>query len=307
VISILIPVKNGGADLVRCLEGIAGQEIDEEVEVVVVDSGSTDGSPDRARELGAVVHEIPAEEFVHGATRNLAARSSRGEVLVFTTQDAVPADDTWLKHLIGALHEDKVAGAYGRQLPHEDARPPEQFFLEFMYGPTPRVQRLSHEAELSFEQTLFSNVNSAIPRAVWEANPFEDDVTMSEDQVWSRRMLLAGYAIVYEPRAAVRHSHTYTLGGAFRRFYASGASADRAYVAGGESRAALRRAMRRYAAGELRWLWQSGRRRWIPYAAVYELAKVAGLQLGLRRRRRPAGRAQAARTSAPGNGDSERA
>jgi rhamnosyltransferase len=307
VISILIPVKNGGADLVRCLEGIAAQEIEEEVEVVVVDSGSTDGSPDRARELGAIVHEIPAEEFVHGATRNLAARKSRGDVLVFTTQDAVPADNTWLRNLVGALHGDKVAGAYGRQLPHEDARPPEQFFLEFMYGPTPRVQRLSHEAELSFEQTLFSNVNSAIPRAVWEANPFEDDVTMSEDQVWSRRMLLAGYAIVYEPRAAVRHSHTYTLGGAFRRFYASGASADRAYVAGGESRAALRRAMRRYAAGELRWLWQSGRRRWIPYAAVYELAKVAGLQLGLRRRRRPAGRAQAARTSAPGNGDSERA
>ena len=284
MISILIPVKNGGSDLVRCLEAIATQTVDDRVEIVVVDSGSTDGSPDRARELGATVHEIPAHEFVHGATRNLAARLSQGDVLVLTTQDAVPADDQWLARLVRALEGDGIAGVYGRQLPHENATPPEQFFLDFMYGSEPRIQRLGGIAELSFEQTLFSNVNSAIPRQVWEANPFRDDVAMSEDQEWSRRMLLAGHTIVYEPSAAVRHSHAYTLRAAFRRFYDSGASADRSYVAGDESRAALRRAFRRYAAGELRWLWRTGRRRWIPYAVVYELAKLAGLQLGLRKK-----------------------
>jgi rhamnosyltransferase len=284
VISVLIPVKDGGADLIRCLQAIAAQKIGDEVEVVVVDSESSDGSAERARELGATVHEIPATEFVHGATRNLAARLSNGDVLVFTTQDAVPATDHWLARLVAALDGVGVVGAYGRQLPHEDATPPEQFFLDFMYGPTPRTQRLGGIAELSFEQTLFSNVNSAIPRRVWEANPFRDDVTMSEDQEWSRRMLLAGHTIVYEPEAAVRHSHTYTLRGAFRRFYDSGASAGRSYVAGEESRAALRRAFRRYAVGEVRWLWRTGRRRWIPYAAVYELAKLTGLQLGLRKK-----------------------
>jgi rhamnosyltransferase len=284
VISVLIPVKNGGSDLIRCLQAIAAQKVDDEVEVVVVDSGSSDGSAERAQELGATVHEIPASEFVHGATRNLAARLSSGDVLVFTTQDAVPATDDWLARLVGALNGDGVVGAYGRQLPHENATPPEQFFLDFMYGPSPRTQRLGGIEELSFEQTLFSNVNSAIPRSAWEANPFRDDVTMSEDQEWSRRMLLAGHTIVYEPEAAVRHSHSYTLRGAFRRFYDSGASAGRSYVAGEESRAALRRAFRRYAVGELSWLWRTGRRRWIPYAAVYELAKLAGLQLGLRKR-----------------------
>jgi len=284
VISVLIPVKNGGSDLIRCLQAIAAQKVDDEVEVVVVDSGSSDGSAERAQELGATVHEIPASEFVHGATRNLAARLSSGDVLVFTTQDAVPATDDWLARLVGALNGDGVVGAYGRQLPHENATPPEQFFLDFMYGPSPRAQRLGGIEELSFEQTLFSNVNSAIPRSAWEANPFRDDVTMSEDQEWSRRMLLAGHTIVYEPDAAVRHSHAYTLRGAFRRFYDSGASAGRSYVAGEESRAALRRAFKRYAVGEVRWLWRTGHRRWIPYAAVYELAKLTGLQLGLRKK-----------------------
>ena len=74
---------------------------------------------------------------------------------------------------------------------------------------------------------------------------------------------------------------------AFRRFFDSGVSAEHAYVEGDESRAALRRAGARYAREELAWLWTTGRRRWIPYTAVYELGKFAGLQLGLHHRRLP--------------------
>jgi rhamnosyltransferase len=123
---------------------------------------------------------------------------------------------------------------------------------------------------------------------VWERYPFADDVTMSEDQEWSRRVLLAGMTILYEPRAAVFHSHSYTISGAFRRFFDSGASADRSYVSeAGESRRALRRAAARYARGEAAWLWRTGQRRWLPYAAAYETAKFAGLQLGRRHERLP--------------------
>ena len=256
------------------------QDVDDTVEVVVIDSGSVDGSVERARSLGATVHEIPASEFVHGATRNLAARLSSGDVLVFTSQDAVADDRHWLRLLTAALEGPGVAGAYGRQLAHDGTRPPDRFFLDFMYGPEPRTQRLASIDELTYEQTLFSNANSAIRRRIWEAFPFADDVVMSEDQEWSRRMLLAGHTIVYEPRATVRHSHEYSLGEAFRRFYASGASADRSYLAGRESRAALRAAGRRYAVAELRWLWLSGNARWIPFAVLYELAKLAGLTIG---------------------------
>ena len=288
MISVVIPVRNGGADLVRCLEGISGQLVDEPVEVVVIDSGSTDGSADRAREGGAVVHEIPPEQFGHGRTRNLGVGLSSGDLVVFTSQDAVAADKHWLASLSAAARgSPDVAGAYGRQLPHPGARPPEQFFLDFMYGPDARTQRLASDDELSYEATLFSNVNAAIPRVVLERFPFRDDLTMSEDQEWSRRVLRDGYALVYEPRAAVRHSHPYTIASAFRRFFDSGVSAEHAYVEGAASRIALRRAGTRYAREELEWLWRSGRRRWIPYTVVYELGKFIGLQLGLRHRRLP--------------------
>ena len=187
MISIVIPVKDGGADLVRCLEAIARQQIDEDVEVVVVDSGSRDGSAARARRLGARVREISPSDFHHGRTRNLGAELAEGDTLVFTSQDAYAATQTWLTGLTTPLRSDaRVAGAYGRQLPHDDATPPERYFLDFLYGAAPRIQRLARAEDLSFESTLFSNVNSAMPKSVWEAFPFADDVVMSEDQEWSR-------------------------------------------------------------------------------------------------------------------------
>ncbi len=289
MISIVIPVKNGGSDLQRLLEGIERQILDEEVEVVIVDSGSSDGSVELARSRGAAVQEIPPQDFSHGASRNLAARASRGEVLVFVSQDAYPVDEHWLERLTAPLRADpSVAGVYGRQLPHEGARPPERYFLDFLYGPQGRRQSAAGAGELTMETTLFSNVNAAIRRELWERHPFVEDIIMSEDQDWCRRVLLEGFAVVYEPLAAVRHSHDYTLSAAFKRFFDSGASADRAYLAGqGSSKRALRAAALRYARGEIAWLWSTGQARWIPYTAVYETIKMVGLLLGANHARLP--------------------
>jgi rhamnosyltransferase len=287
VISVLIPVKNGGGDLVRCLDGIAAQRVDDEVEVVVVDSGSTDGSVELARSRGATVQEIPALEFDHGATRNRAAAAARGDVLVFTSQDAYAEGEDWLARLTAPLAEPEVAGVYGRQLPHHHATPPEVYFLDFLYGPTSRTQRLLDGAGVSMETTLFSNVNAAIRRELFARYPFAEDMIMSEDQEWSRRVLLDGYELRYEAEAAVRHSHDYTLGAAFRRFFDSGVSASRSYAGGEGATSVVRRRAIDYARGELAWLWRTGNARWIPYTALYEATKFAGLQLGLHHERLP--------------------
>lgn len=289
MISVVMPVKDGGPDLARCLEALDRQAVDEEVEVVVVDSGSTDGSVALARQHGAAVHEVAPDRFNHGAARNLGAGAARGDVLVFTVQDAVAADDRWLASLVAPLRADPaIGGVYGRQLPHPGARPPEVWFLNFVYGPAPRRQAARTPDQLSMDETMFSNVNSAMRRSAWEPLRFAEDIIMSEDHDWVRRALLEGWTIAYEPRAAVRHSHPYTMADAFRRFFDSGASADRAYLAGQEhARAVLRRAALRYARGEIGWLLRTGQARWIPYTVAYELAKWAGLQLGARHRRLP--------------------
>lgn len=291
MISIVIPVRNGGADLARCLEAIARQRDAGAVEVVVIDSGSTDTSVAVARAAGAAVHTIAPEEFNHGGTRNRGVSLAAGDVLVFISQDAFPADPQWLARLVGPLADDAtLAGTYGRQIAHEDASPSERFFLDFLYGETPREQRAASAGDLSMSTTLFSNVNSAIRRQVFERFPFAEDLIMSEDQDWSRRVLLAGYGLRYVPEAAVRHSHPYTPQQAFRRFFDSGVSAERAYLAGARPSAAVLRAeSTRYARQELQWLWRHGHRRAIPYAIFYELVKFIGLQLGIRHRLLPLG------------------
>ena len=289
MISVVIPVKNGGEGLVRCLDGIRDQDTSEPIQIVVVDSGSTDKSVSVARERGALVHEIPSHEFTHGAARNLGASLASGDILVFLSQDAYPVDDQWLARLTVPLRSDPtVAGVYGRQLAHDGATPPEIYFLNFLYGAAPRRQRADNLGELSMNTTLFSNVNAAILRNIWERFPFVEDIIMSEDQEWSRRVLLDGFTIVYEPNAAVRHSHNYTLSAAFRRFFDSGASSSRAYMAGGQhSSRVLRQAAVAYVRGELRWLWRTGQWQWIPYAAAYESTKMLGLMLGTKHERIP--------------------
>ncbi len=290
MISVVIPVKDGGLDLVRCLEAIARQQVDEEVEVVVIDSGSSDGSVERARRLGARVHEIRPEEFSHGGARNLGAELARGDILVFTSQDAYATDETWLASLVAPLRErERGRRRLRAPAPARGGNPVRALLPRLPLRARARARSVSSiPTRSAFEATLFSNVNSAVPRAVLERYPLATDVIMSEDQEWSRRVLLAGLEIVYEPRAAVRHSHAYTVASAFRRFFDSGVSADRAYVSEApSSRIALREAGFRYALGEVSWLWRTGHRRWLPYAAVYESAKFAGLQLGLRHRRIP--------------------
>jgi rhamnosyltransferase len=289
MITVVIPVRDGGADLHRCLEAITGQDVDDDVEVVVIDSGSIDGSPELARSMGARVHEIPPREFNHGATRNLGTWLSRGEVVVFTTQDAYAVDAVWLRRLTTPLRRDSaVAGVYGRQVGHHEANPSELYFLDFLYGAQARRQQADCPEKLTMATTIFSNVNSAMRRETLRRFPFAEDMIMSEDQEWSSRVLLAGMSIQYEPEAVVRHSHCYSLRRAFSRFFDSGVSADRSYLAGAApASAVLRREAVRYAAGELRWLWQTHQRRWIPYASLYEMTKFVGLQLGKRHRALP--------------------
>ena len=151
----------------------------------------------------------------------------------------------------------------------------------------PRLQRFDGEGEPDFEQTLFSNVNAAIPRAIWEQYPFADDLIMSEDQEWSRRVIRAGHELVYEPDAVVRHSHHYSVAAAFRRFFDSGVSAERSYASNGGGGRALRRAGARYARGEVEWLWRRGSGAGSPMRRCTSSQSSPACKLGRRHKRLP--------------------
>jgi rhamnosyltransferase len=282
VISVVIPVRDGGERIRHCLEAIRAQRTVDEVEIVVVDSGSVDGTQSLARSLGARVHEIPPGRFNHGGARNLGAQLARGDIVVFTVDDASPVGPDWLARLTAPLRRDgAVAGAYSRQIPYEDTPPYQRFYIDTRFGPTARVQRARDPSELSVDNVLFSNVASAIRRPVLESHPFATDIVIAEDLEWCARVLLAGHAVVYVPEAVVRHSHRYTLADAFRRYFDQGAAARRIYMARGRSSPrAVRGEGLAFVRRELGWLWQTGERLSIPAALAHEAARFLGFQVG---------------------------
>ena len=119
--------------------------------------------------------------------------------------------------------------------------------------------------------------------------PIANDLIMSEDQDWSRRAMEAGWRIAYEPRAVVRHSHVYSIGSAFRRFFDSGVSSEQAYLAG-EAAASrvLRRAAAAYLRAEIGWLVRAGRAHWIRTPSSTKRASWQA-RAGTRHRRLPLG------------------
>ena len=194
---------NGAASLGDALEAVRAQG---DLELIVIDSGSSDGSPELARSAGAEVIEIAPEEFGHGRTRNLGAERASGDLICFLTQDAVP-EPGWLAAYHEAFDLDqRVGAAYGPHLPLADtspmiARELTEFFEGFSPGGGPVLQRAG-------DLTFLSNVNACYSRECWEELRFAE-VDYSEDQAFGRAMLDAGWVKVYHPRAAVRHAHDY--------------------------------------------------------------------------------------------------
>ena len=131
--SIIILCKNAAQKIDSVLKGIFAGRTDFAYEVIIIDSGSRDGTKDIIAKYPVKVIEIPPNLFSHGGTRNTGASLAGGEFIVFLTQDAVPKDEYWLSRLLDNFSDSGVAGVYGRQLPEDDSPPMEKFFLSYVY------------------------------------------------------------------------------------------------------------------------------------------------------------------------------
>lgn len=209
------------------LDAVAGQRIDADVEVVAVDSSSTDGTAELLRTRANRVVSIPLGDFDHGRSRNLGVEQSRGDFVVMTVQDALPASDSWLAALVAPLLQDEaIAGSYARQRPAVDASGITRYYADRApaASDTPRVVALDRATYATLhpmqrlELCTFDNVCSCIRRTVWTRHPFKP-TPIGEDLEWARDVLLAGYRLAYAPDAVVIHSHDRSAGYELARTY----------------------------------------------------------------------------------------
>ena len=224
-VSVAIPVRDGGATFPQMLDAVARQELDREVEVVVADSGSADGTREAAVERGVRVIDVPPAEFSHGGTRNLLMERSSGSHVAFLTADAIPASDRWLAELLAGFDDGPdVALVYGPYTPRPDSSPTvrrelEEFFRDLAPDGQPRVDRgLGPADRRPGKVTYYTDANGCVARWAWERVPYRP-VTYAEDQLLALDMLDAGFAKVFRPRAAVIHSHDYPPRELFGRFF----------------------------------------------------------------------------------------
>jgi glycosyltransferase involved in cell wall biosynthesis len=208
--SIVIRTLNEATHLDDLLSMIALQEPATLArEVVVVDSGSTDGTLAIAARHGCRIVHIRRAEFSFGRSLNMGCAAATGEILVFVSGHCVPVGRDWLAELTAPLRAGQAAYSYGRQVGDDNSNYSERrIFAKYF----PRVSAIPQEG------FFCNNANSALLREVWEAQPFDEELTGLEDMELGRRLVAAGQRLAYVAEAPVFHHHAESWPQVRRRF-----------------------------------------------------------------------------------------
>lgn len=290
-VSIIIPTKNAGDEFDNSLSSISTQKTKYKYEVIVIDSASTDNTLKIIAKYPIRLTKIEPEEFGHGKTRNLGASLAKGKYLVYLTQDAIPANENWLDSLVKNMEPDEeVAGVYSKNIPKSNCDPSEARYISQAWGNKREIKEIKdykvykrHYKKIVF----FSNISSCIRKDVWKKFPFSESLIMAEDQDWSKRVLGAGYKIIYEPKSVVYHSHTYSLKQLFKRYFDAGNAHKQVFRDNNNVYLPL---IPLFAMGvtllDLNFMRQTGYTplsiiKWIPKAMLSHLVEATGFWIGL--------------------------
>lgn len=248
--------------------------------VLVVNSSSTDGTVELAKEMGSETLVVPRKSFNHGTTRELARKALGTEIVVMMTPDAIAIDNQVIEKLVDPLISKKASAAYARQLPHDNSGLFESFPREFNYPAESHIRSLKdlekHGSYLFFFSDSFSAYRND---ALDEIGGFTHVLT-GEDTVAIAKLLHAGHKIAYQAEALVKHSHSYTLLQEFKRYFDTGLARE-GYknlleIAGTDDKRGreFAKALLKKTASEHPAL--------LPYAIIQTLSKWLGYKIGQR-------------------------
>jgi rhamnosyltransferase len=249
-------------------------------QIMIVDSSSTDGTQDLVRKAGYRLEVVDRAGFRHGRTRQMAADLvPDGGILVYLTQDAIPAEAHSISHLVDAFRDPTVGAAYGRQLPRPEADPIERHARLFNYPSISVTRDFESRKEFGIKAAFFSNSFAAYRRTAFdEVGGFKKQSIVSEEVIAVAQMLMKGWRIAYQADATVIHSHAFTLTKEFSRYFDIGVNHGRERwlletfgSAGGEGR--------RFVVSEAKFLLKT-KPSLLPMAAIRTLNKMLGYECG---------------------------
>jgi glycosyltransferase involved in cell wall biosynthesis len=206
--SIVIRCYNEEKHIGRLLTGITQQTI-KDVEVIVVDSGSTDATVSIAQRFSAKVIQIRPEDFSFGHSLNVGCEAAGGDIIVITSAHVYPVYIDWLEKLLAPFADPRVALVYGKQRGNDRTKFSEhEVFAKWF----PEM------SDSNQNHPFCNNANAAIRRSLWLRIPYNDSLTGLEDLDWAKRAIQSGYKIVYQADAVVIHVHNETPLATYNRY-----------------------------------------------------------------------------------------
>ena len=206
--SLIIRAYNEEKHLGRLLEGIKQQTV-KDVDLILVDSGSTDSTISIAESFGVKIVNIRPEEFTFGRSLNYGIKEAQRELIVIASAHVYPVYPDWLETLLRPFQDDSLALIYGKQRAPDFAKFSEQQIFHQWYP----------DASQPKQQTPFcNNANAAIRKSLWEKNNYDETLTGLEDLAWAKWAKEQGHAIAYSAEAEIIHVHNETPRGVYNRY-----------------------------------------------------------------------------------------
>ena len=220
-VSVIMRSYNEAWALQGTLAGLQQQDYQNR-ELIVIDSGSTDGSQDLIRAAKpAHFIQITPQEYNPSRVMNHGMRLAQSEFGIFLNADATPQHARWLRPLAQALQEPRVAACFGRQIPRPDCQAVFANDYERCFGPNRESVNWDH---------FFSMVSSGLRKDVWSKRGFREDLQYAEDDEYTRWCKAQGYTVVYVPDSIVMHSHNYTTEQSYKRSFGDARAIGKAWT-----------------------------------------------------------------------------
>ena len=210
--SLIIRTFNEEKHIAKLLVGIIEQSVND-LEIILVDSGSTDATISIASKFPVNILHIEPSSFSFGRSLNLGCSAAQGEYLIFASAHVYPVFNDWLQRILDPFKDSKVALVYGKQRGEATTNFSEHRIFSQWFP----------DESVDNQQTPFcNNANAAIRKSVWEEIKYNNDLTGLEDIEWAKRAQELGFTISYMADAEVRHIHEETSLQIFNRYKREG-------------------------------------------------------------------------------------
>lgn len=211
-IDVIIPTYKPGKEFQELIHRLQRQSYP--IHKIIIINTETGVFPDELEmePYQLEIMHIRQEEFDHGGTRNMGASISEADIVLYMTQDAVPADEQLVEIFANVFEKNSDVGiAYGRQLPREDCNVIERYTRRFNYPEKSQIKSIEDMNKLGIKTFFCSDVCAAYRRNyLLSAGGFEDPTIFNEDMIFAGKRILSGDKIAYVAEAKVIHSHNYT-------------------------------------------------------------------------------------------------